>query len=68
MTKVKLLFIFGIALFFVACSHPTIVKKTVSVTTHPDGKRTITVTKEIEQAFDITKTESTKAIVKEFDR
>ena len=67
MTKFKLLFIFGMALLFVAC-HPTIVKKTVSVTTHPDGKRTITVTKEIEQAFDISKTESTKAIVKEFDR
>lgn len=67
MTKVKLLFIFGIALLFMAC-HPTIVKKTVSVTTHPDGKRTITVTKEIEQSFDIPKTESTKEIVEEFNR
>ena len=68
MKKIKLLFVIGISAFFAACTYPTTITKTISETTHPDGRKTVTVIKTISQSPQTGITKSTQAVVDEFNK
>ncbi|MCX5919275.1 MAG: hypothetical protein NTX30_21690 [Deltaproteobacteria bacterium] len=69
MKKTKLFFILGVLIIFVGvgCA-PTIVTKSVSETTHPDGQKTTTVTRSLSQHIQEMETKSTKEVKDYFDR
>lgn len=68
MKKIKLLFVIGISAFFAACTYPTTITKSIEETTHPDGRKTVTVKKTISQSPQIGITKSTQSVVDEFNR
>ena len=66
MKKMRLLFILCIVLLFAACVSTT-VTKSITETTHPDGSKTVSVTKEISQLIQIPETSAAKEVKKEFE-
>jgi len=68
MIKIKLLLMIVLSIFFAACTYPTTITKTIEETTHPDGKKTVTVTKSISQSPQIGITKSTQEVVDEFNK
>jgi hypothetical protein len=68
MRKIRLLLVIGISILLAACTYPTTITKTITETTHPDGRKTITVTKTISQSPQTGITKSTQSVVEEFNR
>ena len=68
MRKIKILFIIGMVVLFAACTYPTVIRKTVSETTGPGGRKTVTITKSIEQSAQIGLTKSTNEVIQEFNQ
>jgi hypothetical protein len=67
MTKVKLFLALCTVVMFTAC-HPTIAIKSITETTHPDGTKTISVTKSLQQQLNIPETKSTEEVEHTFDQ
>ena len=65
MRKIKLLLILGLVFILTACA-PTIATKSITETTHPDGSKTVSVTKSLSQHIEIMKTSSTKEVENTF--
>jgi len=69
MRKIKLLSVaIGILALLSGCTVPTRVTKSITEITGPDGKKTVSVTKTIEQSGQIATTKANQAVIDEFNR
>ncbi|WP_213182964.1 hypothetical protein [Desulfosarcina cetonica] len=65
MKKITGALIIGFAICFIGCA-PTIATKSITETTHPDGSKTISVTKSLSQHISVMETSSTAEVKNTF--
>jgi hypothetical protein len=67
MAKVKLFLSLCIVFMLMSCA-PTVVTKSITETTHPDGSKTTSVTKTLSQSISTPETKSTEEVKRTFDK
>ena len=65
MKKSKVSLIVVVIFILMSCA-PTIATKSITETTHPDGSKTVSVTKSLSQQFSLMETSSTKEVKETF--
>jgi len=65
MKRARFLLIIGFCFVLTSCA-PTLATKSITETTHPDGTKTVSVTKSLTQHVNIMETSSTKEVKETF--